>query len=597
MTASGNPDKPITLDEIMAKAAAGELPMEDIEKFLAAQEEASAPTIPLPTQVDPSRPPVSIEPGKVLKFLKEYNTEAKQGVHSPHITPTVLGTELKLDSHVAEQLLSKLQELGVIDKDNADQINEEGLSKGEQEINSSPGGPWQTWSFTTPAPASIAITSTVVTPAVPVTPVPAAVTSPAPVPPAAAPIPTPATPVTVPLTPSPAAAPASPKYPLYGYSYGQLLDFVKNQKEVTAQLLMANFNIGQIDAEETIADLKHVHILDATSAPNEKEINEIEATYRANNTLNALYDIPQRSPTPITPTPTVTAPPAASATGALTGNPAAGPLPPDASAGEQPIDPETLNRIGNMVDSVKSWLKGPRGYVAAALATVVIGFAASGLLNKGDPAKNGGQQKSTADNIKKAPAQSAPQAAQPTKTPGAATATVEQKSETQKTNAELPSNYENSIWWKELDPEVQKNIQMILTAPDAQTYTARFLQTAKSLSGEPVSLSEKTSKEVFDKINRNPKLFNQIYFGVNESGPTSAPWTILARPAANEPSGPEITIDIKEPISMAAKTFHMIGERELGWRRDKNMTEGQTLSATFDINKAEIIKMINENTK
>lgn len=290
---AGN-DKPLSPQEKLAQAKMGNLAlsMDEIralkKEIQASQASATVtpapivmPTAPEPlvtTTTSAPRPTSSplppdkltsapapeerkVEARKVLKFLRDYQEKVKEGLQSPHINPAILGQEYGLSTNVAEQLFDKLQGLGVIDKTDSNRINLSALQDVDSTIQTSPEGPWQSWSFqesdsTTASPDTSA---------------------------------------------TPAAAPKENITPR------KLLTYLKGHigTPITTALLMQQFNITAENADEVMGDIRRDGMVGKDDTPNLAEVQKTEQDLDAILDMDYIFGTsPTSAPTPIsTPAP------------------------------------------------------------------------------------------------------------------------------------------------------------------------------------------------------------------------------------------------------------------------------------------------------
>ena len=272
--------------------------------------------------------------------------------------------------------------------------------------------------------------------------------------------------------------------------------------------------------------------------------------------------------------------------------PSTPPIPPTpaASPAAAPAATRAVDAYLNMVNRF-----GKRNIIIGILSAGAIGlggaFLAGNTLNK-KPEVTAPAPTKKDDQPKAEPKPGAPKAETTNNTPPVAQAPAPG-------SVEVPKNYQDTNWWREQNPEVQESIEKILGAKDAQAYFASYLmEDTKDAKRNPVEITEAAAKEIFNKVNVNGKLLNDIYFGLDEKGlPTRPAWTIDTVTVEGGPSGPKTFIDLVEPISHAVKNFYTVNVRAGGWAPDRKLDEGQTITATFDIAKAQIIKLMQEKAR
>ncbi len=529
-----------------------------------------------------------------------------------------LATRFDLSSHAVKKLINKLdREAKVIDS--TGKVYKDVLDAKANSLTDKT----ETWDFEddsvsphtpipapTPSPITVSAPVSVSTPS-PVTPstvvktpvaTPAPTAAPAPVS-TTAPIPSPAplpkvdyTPTpTIGLAPTPEPKPATAPGRVK-FTTGDLFDFLehklsKNEISLSSEEIQKEFMLEKKYADEIIQHMASEGLLDKekkivsadvlaqlTKGFNRNEVHEFDAP------VNPLPLTPTPAPTPITPDINLDN---------LPSDPATSPAPTTAVSlsPDSTIDVdltvavedknEGLSRADRAVNMLKDlYAKKASLYntrskqiLIIALSAAALGFSAPYLVRK-----NGAPDQPNAEAQKQKEGESKPPAPPANKESG--------KGESSPT-AQLNPNYEKSLWWTQLNPEVKPLIEKILKAPDAKSYTVQFLGEIEILhEAGTVNPSAKTQEDLAVNVLRFPNILNVAFSGA----PMEISECVVT--AQDEKTRVTKTCYLRNNLGKLAKEMKMSRTQALGGNPYQPFSAG-TITEDFNTLKNELIAKAN----
>ncbi len=246
------------------------------------------------------------------------------------------------------------------------------------------------------------------------------------------------------------------------------------------------------------------------------------------------------------------------------------------TAPRAPADPETLKKIKESIERIKSWGGRPtRTVITALFFSVTIPMGIVGI-NKITSPGNNPENKANPEAVKKAEEPKKvekPQPAQPQEVaPG-----------------NLSSTYKESTWWKQLDPEIQPKVGKLLESKNAQEYMLPYFQTVKEiLPGDAAKLTAiepSAAKEILTKLENYENVLNLVNQAVGTSRRESVGGT---------------QYDITDSLARMDADYRKILVQAIGngeFQTRNVMFPRGTLSVNYDFVKNKLIEKANQAAK
>lgn len=155
----------------------------------------------------------------------------------------------------------------------------------------------------------------------------------------------------------------------------------------------------------------------------------------------------------------------------------------------------------------------------------------------------------------------------------------------------LNPKYEETRWWMDINPEVQKEMKEIITSENAKMYGLQFFKQIEFLNVSGyININDKTRSDLYDTLDRVPEILN-LSFG---DTPRIAECEVTLEDNITKQKK---ACYLRTNLSEIAKNYHNIIGMGLGGNMMEMFPQGQKLSDSYAWMRAKIIAEINAKAK